>query len=83
MRRYHRKTERKDDIRNVDYIRLKKGITKNEADIDELIKYSSLELFLDEIYVDWQKPFVQEFGVKGFKITFHVYDLIIENLSDR
>ena len=78
MRKYQKKAERHDDLRNVDFNRLKKGLTKNEADIDELVKFSSIELFLHHQFLDEQKAFIREFGHRGFKLTFAVYE-IIEN----
>lgn len=76
MRKYHKKAERRGDLRNVDPIRLKKGLTKNEADIDELVKFSSIELFLHHRFLDEQKAFKREFGIIGYKLTPAVYEIL-------
>ena len=81
MRKYHKKAERKDDLRNVDFVRLKKNLTPNEADIDELVKFCELELFMGEIYLDYQKPFIREFGVKGYQLSAAVIKIIEERLK--
>ena len=81
MRKYHKKVERMDDFRNIDFIRLKNGLENNEADIDELVKFCELELFMGEIYLDYQKPFIREFGVKGYQLSATVIKIIEERLK--
>ena len=76
MRKYHKKAERKDDLRNVDFNRLKKGLSENEADIDVLVKFSSIELFLHHRFLDEQKAFKREYGIKGYRITPAVYEIL-------
>ena len=79
MRKYHKKAERQfDDYQNVDIVRLKKGLELQEVDVDELAKFAEIEYFLHHRFLDEQKAFIREFGHRGFKLTFAVYE-IIEN----
>ena len=82
MRKYHKKVKRQfDDYHNVDVVRLKKGLELQEVDVDELVKFVKIEYFLHHRFLDEQKAFIREFGVKGYRITPAVYEILLDRLS--
>jgi len=82
MRKYHRQSQQGfKNLHKIDEFRLKKGLETKEADIDELIKFCKTHHFMHDIYLDYSKSFIREFGIKGYKLTPAVQDIIIQNLT--